>query len=174
MGIVIKKKGWMVITVLVIPLLVTFFALGHGNEHGHASAQIGQGEVSIEFHRPLANGRDVLALIQPGIYWMMGADGATLLNTEVDLIVGGTTVPKGEYTLSAHFHDSETWSLVLSKDSGRRGSKPQEIIAEVPGTLSKLNASVDQMSIELTGQGSKGTLVLEWGISRLSVDFAAA
>ncbi|MCZ6879250.1 MAG: DUF2911 domain-containing protein [Acidobacteria bacterium] len=174
MGILIKKKGWMVITILVIPVLVTFFALGHGNEHGHVSAQIGQGEVSIEFHRPLAGGRDVLALIQPGIYWMMGADGATILTTEVDLMFGDTRVAKGEYTLSAHFHDSETWSLVVSKDSGRRGSKPQEIIAEVPGTLSKLNASVDQMSIELTGQGSKGTLVLEWGISRLSVDFAAA
>ena len=171
---VIEKKGWMVITIFVIPLLVTFFALGHGNEHGHASAQIGQGEVSIEYHRPLAGGRDVLGLIQPGIYWMMGADAPTVLTTEVDLIVGGTTVSKGEYTLSAHFHDSETWSLVLSKDSGRRGSKPQEIVAEVPGSLSKLNASVDQMSIELIGQGSKGTFVLEWGNSRLSVDFAAA
>ncbi len=171
---VIKKKGWMVITVLVTPMLVTFFALGHGNEHGHASAQIGQGEVSIEYHRPLAGGRDVLGLIQPGIYWMMGADAPTVLNTEVDLIVGDTRVPKGEYTLSAHFHDTETWSLVLSTSSGRRGSKPQGIIAEVPGTIGKLNAPIDQMSIELIGQGSKGTLVLEWGNSRLSVDFAAA
>jgi hypothetical protein len=30
------------------------------------------------------------------------------------------------------------------------------------------------MTIELSGQGSKGTLVLEWGNSRLSVDFSAA
>ncbi len=174
MGKVIKKKGWMVIAVFVLPLLMTFFALGHGNDHGLASAQVGQGEVSIEFHRPLANGRDVLSLIQPGIYWMMGADGATLLNTDVDLIVGGTTVSKGQYTISAHFHDAENWSLVLSNDSGRRGSKPQEIVAEVPGTLSQLSAPVDQMNIELTGQGSKATLVLEWGNSRLSVDFSAA
>jgi len=170
----IQKKSWLVVTVLVTPLLVTFFALGHGNEHGSASAQIGQGTVSVEYHKPLAKGRDLMSMIQPGVYWRMGADAATMLTTEVALNFGGTTVAKGEYALSAHFTDGESWTLVLSKSPGRRGAKPEDILAEAPGTVGKTPAPVEAMTIELSGQGSKGTLVLEWGNSRLSVDFSAA
>ncbi len=174
MGRMIQKKSWLVVAVLATPLLVTFFALGHGNEHGLTSAQIGQGTVSVEYHKPLAKGRDLLSMIQPGTYWRMGADATTLLKTEVDLNFGGTTVAKGEYALSAHFTDAESWSLVLSKSPGRRGGKPADILAEVPGTIAKTKAPVEARTIELSGQGSKGTLVLEWGNSRLSVDFSAA
>ncbi len=174
MGRMIQRKSWLVVAVLATPLLVTFFALGHGNEHGLTSAQIGQGTVSVEYHKPLAKGRDLLNMIQPGVYWRMGADAATVLTTEVDLNFGGTTLSKGEYTLSAHFTAAESWSLVLSKSAGRRGAKPADILAEVPGTLGKTKAPVEAMTIALTGQGSKGTLVLEWGNSRLSVDFSAA
>jgi hypothetical protein len=170
----IQKKSWLVVAVLVTPLLVTFFALGHGNEHGQTTAKIGQGTVSVEYHSPLAKGRDLMSMIQPGIYWRMGADSATILKTEVDLNFGGTTVSKGEYTLSAHFADSESWSLVLSKSPGRRGAKPEDVLAEAPGTLGKTQAPVESMTIELSGHGSQGTLVLEWGNSRLSVDFTAA
>jgi len=170
----IQGKSWLVITVLATPLLVTFFALGHGNEHGLTTAQIGQGTVSVEYHKPLAKGRDLLSMIQPGAYWRMGADSTTLLKTEIDLNFGGTTVAKGEYALSAHFTDAESWSLVLSKSPGRRGAKPADILAEVPGTIGKTKGPVEAMTIELSGQGSKGTLVLEWGNSRLSVEFSAA
>ena len=170
----IQRKSWLVVAVLATPLLVTFFALGHGNEHGLTSAQIGQGTVSVEYHKPLAKGRDLMSMIQPGIYWRMGADATTLLKTEVDLNFGGTTIAKGEYALSAHFTDGESWSLVLSKSPGRRGAKPADILAEVPGTLGKTKAPVEAMTIELSSQGSKATLVLEWGNSRLSVDFSAA
>ncbi len=174
MGRIIQKKLWLVVAVLATPLLVTFFALGHGNEHGLTSAQIGQGTVSVEYHKPLAKGRDLMSMIQPGTYWRMGADDVTVLKTEIDLNFGGTTVAKGEYPLSAYFPNKESWSLVLSKSPGRRGGKPADVLAEVPGTLGKTNAPVEAMTIELSGQGSKGTLVLEWGNSRLSVDFSAA
>lgn len=174
MGKMIENKSWLVIAVLVIPLLATFFALGHGNEHGLTSAKIGQGTVSVEYHKPLAKGRDLMSMIQPGIYWRMGADDVTRLTTEVDLNFGGTTVAKGEYALSAHFTDSESWSLVLSKSPGRRGAKPADVLAEVPGTLGKTQAPVEAMTIELSGRGSQGMLVLEWGNRRLSVEFSAA
>ena len=174
MGRMIQRKSWLVVAVLATPLLVTFFALGHGNEHGLTSAQIGQGTVSVEYHKPLAKGRDLLSMIQPGAYWRMGADSTTLLKTEIDLNFGGTTIAKGEYALTAHFTDSESWSLVLSKSPGRRGGKPADILAEVAGTVGKTDTLVEAMTIELSGQGSKGTLVLEWGNSRLSVDFSAA
>ena len=155
-------------------LLATLFALGHGNEHGNATATIGDGTVSVEYHRPLANGRDLLSMVQPGLYWRMGADSPTTLTTEVDLLFGDTTVPEGEYVIWAHFEDAEHWSLVLSTDQSFRKVDPDSILVELPGSVSKNEDVVEILTIELKGQGNKGTLTLEWGTARLTADFTAA
>jgi hypothetical protein len=155
-------------------LLAEVFTLGHGNEHGHVTAMVGGGTVSVDYHRPLANGRDLLSMIQPGTYWRMGADDATTLTTDVDLQLGGTTVPKGEYILWAHFEDTEHWSLTLASARSRRQPDPSTIVVELPGSVSKTSSVVDMLTIELTGQGKEGTLTLEWGTARLTANFTAA
>ena len=155
-------------------LLAAAFALGHGNEHGHSTATVGDGAVSVDYHRPVANGRDLLSMIEPGAYWRMGADSPTTLTTEVDLLLGDTTVPKGEYVLWAHFSDTEHWSLVLATAPSRRQPDPATILVEMPGSVSKTPAVVETLTIELTGQGASGTLTLEWGTARLTADFTAA
>ncbi|MEE2822204.1 MAG: DUF2911 domain-containing protein [Acidobacteriota bacterium] len=160
--------------IFALILLATAFALGHGNDHGHAHVTLANGEVSVEYHRPLAKGRDLLSMVQPGLYWRMGADGPTTLNTEVDLLFGDTTVPKGEYVLWAHFEDSERWSLVLATAPSRRQPDPDTILVSRPGSISKNTEAVEQLTIELTTENNTGILVLEWGTARLSVNFTTA
>jgi hypothetical protein len=155
-------------------LLAAVFALGHGNDHGHATATVGDGEVSVDYHRPLAKGRDLISMIEPGAYWRMGADSPTTLTTEVELQLGDTTVPKGEYVLWAHFADKEHWSLVLATAPSRRQPDPATILVELPGSVSKSPSVVEALTIGLTSQGNSGTLTLEWGTTRLTADFTAA
>ena len=155
-------------------LLAAVFALGHGNEHGHVTAKVGDGTLSVDYHRPLANGRDLLSMIQAGSYWRMGADSPTTLTTDMDLQFGDTTVPKGEYILWAHFEDTEHWSLALATAPARRQPDPATILVELPGSVSKIPSVVEMLTIELTGQGNNGTLTLEWGTARLTVEFTAA
>lgn len=145
----------------------------HGNHPGSSSAKIGSGEVKVDFVGPSVNGRDVLSLLAPGSYWRMGADKATTLTTDVDLKVGDTVVPKGTYTLVAHFSEDKTWSLVLADGLGS-GFKPNKVIAQTPGTVSKLDQEVETMTIKLESNGSKGKLVLDWGNARLTAEFQAA
>ncbi len=155
-------------------LLAAVFTFGHGNEHGHVTATVGGGTISVDYHRPLANGRDLLSMIKPGAYWRMGADEATTLTTDVDLLLGDTTVPKGEYILWAHFEDSDNWSLTLASAPSRRQPDPATIVVELPGSVSKTSSLVDMLTIDLTGQGNNGTLTVEWGTARLTADFTAA
>ena len=84
--------------------------LGHGNELGVATATVGGGKVTVEYAGPQLKGRDVMAMLQPGIYWRMGADKPTIMTTEADLIFGGQRVAKGKYTLAAHFLADGKWS----------------------------------------------------------------
>jgi hypothetical protein len=134
---------------------------------------IGGGEVKVEFTGPESKGRDVLSLLPPGGYWRMGADRATTLTTDVALQLGDMTVPKGSYTLVAHFDENKQWSLIVAE--GLAGDfSPTKVIARTSGTISKLDSAVENMTIKLESSGAKGKLVLDWGTARLTAEFSAA
>ena len=147
--------------------------MGHGNKPGSSAVKIGGGEVKVEFTGPEAKGRDVLSLLPPGGYWRMGADRATTLTTDVDLKFGDMTVPKGSYKLVAHFDDNKKWSLVVAEDLGG-GFKPTRVVGKAAGSISKLDSTVENMTIKLEANGSKGKLILDWGTARLTAEFSAA
>jgi hypothetical protein len=160
------KKKTLALVVLTLSLaLSTSLAVAQANPRGEAT--FGGGKVVIDYGRPSAKGRDVMGMIQPGSYWRMGADTATTLKTDVPLTFGDTTVPKGTYTLVAHFVEKDKWNLVLAKSVGR-GNVPEEVAAEVPGKLETGQENVEQMTIELKDEGA---FVLTWTTYRLSVDF---
>ena len=158
------KKFAVVLTGMI---LATAFAAKQGaaqaNPRGESS--LGGGKVTVEYGRPSARGRDVMGMINPGSHWRMGADNATTLKTEVALTFGNKTVPKGSYTLLAHFVEKEKWNLVITQGSAA------DAIVEVPGKMEKGQANVEQLTIELQEEGNNAKLVLSWSNYRLSADF---
>ena len=136
------------------------------NPRGEAKATVAGKAVAIDYGRPSLKGRDMLGQAQVGQSWRMGADTATGLKTEADLSFGDVKVPKGEYVLTATKVAADKWELnVLSK------SEERTKVADVPLTVSKLDASVEQFTIELKGDKDKGELVLRWGTTGLGTSF---
>ena len=163
------KKFALAAVALVFGLaVVSTMVLAQANPRGEATCA--DGKVTIDYGRPSAKGRDVMSMISPGSYWRRGADTATTLKTDVDLVFGDTTVPKGSYTLVAHFVEKEKWNLVVAKKVGQ-GNVPEEVAAEVPGKLVKGEENVEQLTIDLKPDGDKATFVLSWTSYRMSVDF---
>jgi len=149
---------------------VSFFGLGmacaalafaQANPRGNAKTS--DGSVAVDYGRPNARGRDVMALIEPGTTWRMGADQGTTLTASKDLTFGTTKAGKGTYTLEARFAEKEKWNLVVSKDG--------TTVAEVPGKFEKAQPVVEQMTIELKPDAGGTLLVLTWGTYRLSAPF---
>jgi hypothetical protein len=63
-------------------------------------AQVEDARVTIEYSRPSRRGRDIWGALVPwNQVWRLGADAATHMETTADLVVGGTRVPAGRYTL---------------------------------------------------------------------------
>lgn len=134
------------------------------NPRGEAKATVAGKSVSIDYGRPSLKGRDMLGQAQVGQSWRMGADAATSLKTGADLAFGDVKVPKGEYVLKATKVAADQWQLnVLGKDEAK--------VADVPLTVSKLAASVEQFTIDLKGDSDRGELKLSWGTTALGASF---
>lgn len=137
------------------------------------------GNVSIKYAAPRVNGRAGQIFSKDGLIsrdrtypvWRAGANSATALHTEVDLLLGGLMVPKGDYTLFVELSDPAQWQLIVSKQTGQWGLSYNAAndLGRVKMTMAKPAQLVEILKYTLTGEGRKGTLQLEWENVQASV-----
>src|SRR5262249_21746247 len=79
--------------------------------------------IEIDYGRPLLRGRDAFGGTGAGFgkaayagapVWRAGANLSTRLKTPIPLVVGGITVPAGEYSLFIAFENPTAWTFVVS------------------------------------------------------------
>src|SRR5580698_7239976 len=89
---------------LVFGAVLAAPALAQNNPRKTASLTLGSAKVTVDYGRPSLKGRnvnDLLKQMSAGQVWRLGADKSTTFTTSADLDFGGTTVPKGIYSLWA-------------------------------------------------------------------------
>jgi hypothetical protein len=127
--------------------------------------------VRIKYSAPSVRGRKIFGpgglLSQDPTYpvWRAGANSATSFHTDVDLDIGGLTVPKGDYTLYADVSNPDAWQLVISKQIGQWGLTydAKQDLGRAKMTMSKPPALVEQYKMTLSPSGaSAGSLRMEW------------
>ena len=96
----------------------------------------------------------------------MGADEATTLKTDKDLMIGGIHVPAGEYTLFA-LASEDTWRLIVSSQTGQWGTEYDEgqDFARIDMELSESTTPVEQVTFSI----GDAMLKIEWGTTSASV-----
>jgi hypothetical protein len=106
--------------------------------------------------------------------WRTGADEATTLTTDSDLMIGGTSVPAGTYTLYTIPRESGDWTLIVSSATGQWGipypgeSKDFARINKL--TPHKLSSPVDQLTIALDKTGPKAAVLkISWENTEASI-----
>lgn len=145
------------------------------NPRGAAEATIGGAKVTIDYGRPSLKGRDMLAQAPVGTVWRTGADKSTTFTSEADLAFGGTTIPKGSYSLFTKRTGADAWSLVFNKQTGQWGTEhdADQDFASVPLKWTKGGSGPDEFTIELTSSGNTGEVRLIWGANVLAASFRA-
>jgi len=138
--------------------------------------------ITITYSSPRVRGREGQIFGKDGLIghdatypvWRAGANSATLLHTDGNLVIGGLNVPSGDYTLFVNIADPDKWEFVVNKQTGQWGlsyDKAQDL-GRVPMTMSKPPAMVEELKYTLSaGSGNQGTLTLEWENHRASVPF---
>jgi len=141
-----------------------------------ASCALADGKtITVDYSSPRAKGRKIFGGLVPyGEVWRAGANEATTFVTTSDLMVGGTHVPAGSYTIFA-IPNKDKWTLVISKKTGEWGTAypgPSEDLARIDMKVSALPAAVENFTIAF-GKVPKGCpLIMEWETTQASVDIS--
>ena len=148
-----------------------------GNPRGTAKLVLKGQAVSVEYGRPALKGRTVeqlLGQLGPGDVWRLGADKSTTFTTGVDLVFGGLTVPKGEYSLWA-LKEAGGWKLVFNKQHGQWGMQHDaaQDLAAAPLKETKGSKPEEMVTISLAKEGEGGAITIQWGETVLSASFKA-
>jgi Protein of unknown function (DUF2911) len=139
-----------------------------------ASCALADGRtITVDYSSPRAKGRKIFGGLVPyGQVWRAGANEATAFVATADLMVGGTHVPAGSYTIFA-IPDKDKWTLVISKKTGEWGTAypgPSEDLARVDMKVSALPTAVENFTIAFDKNGGGCTLRMDWETTRASVE----
>lgn len=153
-------------------------AMGMASPADSVKGAVGAAQVAVVYSRPSVRGRTVWGgtLVPYNMIWRTGANAATTLRTSADLLIGGTRVPAGTYTLFT-MPGADQSQLVISKQTGQWGTEyhAEQDLARVPLTAVALNAPVEQFTIALEPAGATAAnLVMRWGNRQLSVPVQVA
>ena len=133
-----------------------------GSPHVAVAWMVGGANISLTYGRPYLKERVVGDSVEPmsDHVWRLGADEATTLVTDTDLMIGGTHVPAGEYTLWTQ-HMNDEFHLIVNSETGQWGTayNSEHDFAHIPMETSELNPPVEQLVISI-GDGELG---FEWG-----------
>lgn len=96
--------------------------LPRASQHALVSQRIGITDITIAYHRPLANGRQIWGKLVPyGQVWRAGANENTIITFTDPVTIEGQPLDKGTYGLHM-IPGQNQWTVIFSKNSTAWGS----------------------------------------------------
>ena len=138
------------------------------------------GNVNFEiyYNRPYKNDREIFGNLVPfGEVWRTGANEATTFTTDKDVMVDGTQLPAGTYTLWT-IPNKDSWKVIfnnklydwgVSFKDGKATRDPQydQLIVEVP--VQPLLNVVEQFSIYFQNANGFTLMFLAWDQTAIAI-----
>ncbi len=110
-------------------------------------------KLAVQYSSPKMRGRAIMGSLVPyGKVWRTGADAATTFTTSADLMIEGTRIPAGTYslyTLPAEPDSGELWKLIINRQIGQWGTvyDPGRDLTRLPMRSSPLASPQEAMTI---------------------------
>jgi hypothetical protein len=139
--------------------------LGQLSPRDTSRAQVGGATIEIDYSRPSARGRTIMGgLLTEGEVWRLGANQATHLSTDRDLVFGDAVVPAGRYTLFAE-PGAERWMLIVNRQTGQWGTEHDaaQDLVRIPLAVSRATPPREQLTVDVEPSAQGGTLRVSWG-----------
>ena len=153
--------------------------------HETIEAEIDGNHLKLVYGRPYSKkGEEVRkiwgSLVPWGNVWRTGADEATLLTTEMPIVIGDTTITNGTYSVWTLPEETGTCKLIINKQTGQWGTNPdfkkvydeKNDVGRFDMKKETLDKTLDQftMAIEKNPSGG-GVIKMMWENTQFSVPF---
>ena len=130
--------------------------------------------MSVDYCQPAKKGREIFGGLVPfGEVWRTGANEATEIEWDRDVVFGGEAVAKGRYALFTIPGPTE-WTVILNSELGQWGAFDHDAARDVVRVTVPVR-NVDQMielfTIHFDGPGAEGevALTLSWDDAEVAV-----
>jgi hypothetical protein len=193
-------KSRLVALTAVVALALASTALAQSSR-GTAEATIGTAEVVIDYGQPKLGDRsldELMKQLPPDRIWRAGENQVTTLTTGGDLMIGGTKVTAGTYSVYVHAGESGGWSFILNEDLGvplgqiwaqapdNMKEEPWPHLGDYTKAIKKMEVvrakmepvksatPTDPFTMSFTPSGNGADLTLAWGNQAWTVDIKPA
>jgi hypothetical protein len=128
--------------------------------------------ITVDYSSPRMRGRKIFGDLVPyGEVWRTGANEATTFVTNVNVTVGGKSVPAGSYTIFT-VPNQGNWTLIVNKKTGEWGipyKYEADELVRVGMTVSQTPSAVENFTIAFD---QACTLTVSWENTQASVKIA--
>lgn len=156
----LHRSAWATaLTLLLVPAAASSQS---ASERATFTQIISGTEVEIRWSRPSLRGREVIfgRQIPWGEVWTPGANMATTIRFSQDVVLSGTPVPAGRYSVWLRVMESEPWRLALHADTALGHS------AHPPIDEAVVHVGVERQRTQDLQES------LEWDLDRIRIDGA--
>jgi Protein of unknown function (DUF2911) len=174
-----RKRALVLSTILTFLATAVLAQTGRSRPSPAASATCdlgGDKAVKTDYSSPRMRGRKIYGGLVPfGEVWRTGANEATTFVTSADLIVGGKSVPAGNYTVFT-VPSPDKWTMIVNKKTGEWGipyTYDSDELVRVDMKVSKLPAPVENFAISYQKSGGGCEMRIDWETTRASVEIRA-
>ena len=133
-----------------------------------AEATVKGKKITVDYSAPSRRGRVIMGDLVPyGKVWRTGANAATTLTTDADLMIGSLHVPAGKYTLYT-IPGQKDWTLIVNKQTGQWGSnnydEKQDLgrvkmnVKKVKDTVETFKIGIDERSLWLNWENTSASV----------------
>ena len=146
--------------------------------HATAMVMVGDAHIHIDYSSPGVRGRTIFGeLIPYGELWRAGANQATFIETNKNLLINGQTVAAGKYALFA-IPNKDKWTLIINKNWDQHGTDKYDVVDDVLKMEVQV-AQTDNLQEHLEYQVTKtdnqsGIISLAWENSKIELPFKVA
>jgi Protein of unknown function (DUF2911) len=130
-----------------------------------ARGTIGGQPIIASYGSPRRRGRSILGAVVPyARVWRTGANEATVLTFDKELIIGGAPVPAGAYSLWTIPKVDGSVQLIINRQHGQWGTdydSAQDLV-RVPMKASTAPSPQENFAMDISGSGDSGELRISW------------
>jgi hypothetical protein len=178
--LVVERRPWMPIGDIVRRWTAqdaSGRSLGALSGRARPTSVVGGATITIDHGTPSKRGRAIWGALVPfGTVWRTGANEATHLETDHDLVLGSgadtLAVPAGRYTLFSIPERDGGW-LIVNRETGQAGTAYDQTkdLGRVRLSTRPLAASVETFTIKAETDGGANLLRLQWDAAERVVPF---